>query len=161
MDALAFFDDECYFGIVSEVSESWDKVKRIDSYEEFFGSILFKRMYEIAPDAWAPFSFTAEDVENKNEKFIVFAKRFVRMLDLAVHMLGPDMDIVAEQLMDLGPTHQRYGVTQKHYDLMGQALVFTLEKVLSARNCTPATKHSWTKTFSFMAAAMLNGADSS
>ncbi|CAB9507241.1 expressed unknown protein [Seminavis robusta] len=160
MDALAFFDGECYFGIVSEVSESWDRVKMIESYDEMFGATLFKCMYDIAPDAWTPFAFTADDVEQKNEKFMVFAKRFVRMLDLAVHMLGPDMDIVAEEMMDLGPAHARYGVTARHFELMGQALGHTLEKVLSSRDCTPSTKHSWEKIFSFMSAYMLEGAKS-
>ena len=123
-------------------------------------AFLFRRMFETAPDDWSTFSFTEDDVENKSDKFLEFAKRFVKMLDLSVHMLGPDMEIVQEQLYDLGAAHERYGVTPKHYELMGKALVYTLSTVLGRRSCTEATKDSWEKIYTFITATMMEGASS-
>ena len=117
-------------------------------------------MFEIAPDEWKTFAFTQEDVEKKTEKFVVFARRFVRMSDMAVDMLGPDMDILSEQLADLGVAHKHYGVFQLHYDLMGKSLVHTLSVILSRHSCTDASNDAWGKVFKFMSTAMLHGADS-
>jgi hemoglobin-like flavoprotein len=151
-------DSGSYFEVVSEVSESWDKIKRIPTYDEMFGVALFHRMFEIAPDKWELFPWKREDFENKNEKFIVFTKKFVRMLDMAVHMLGPDMDIVEEQMYDLGSSHERYGVTPEHFDLMGQALIHTLKMVLGPRSFMDRTEQSWQEIYSFMTKTMIKGA---
>ena len=120
--------------------------------------LVTTRMYEIAPDAWGIFPWSSEEMSNKDEKFISFAKKFVRMLDVAVDMLGPDMDVVESQLYDLGTFHKRYGVTPKHYELMGQALVQTLKKVLGRRSFTDRTDKAWKDTFDFMSMTMIQGA---
>ncbi|CAB9507230.1 Globin [Seminavis robusta] len=150
-------DGVSYFETVSEVGQSWDKVKRIPTYDEMFGVALFEQMYEIAPDAWGIFPWSAEDMNNKDEKFLQFAKKFVRMLDVAVDMLGPDMDVVEGQLYDLGSFHKRYGVTPKHYDLMGKSLVQTLKKVLGRRSFTDKTDKAWREVYSFMSMTMIQG----
>ena len=147
-----------YFETVSEVSQSWDKVKRIPTYDEMFGVALFEKMYEAAPDAWEIFPWTKEEMENKDAKFMAFAKKFVRMLDMAVDMLGPDMEVVEEQLYELGSSHKRYGVTPKHFDLMGKSLVAALNKVLGRRSFTEKTEKSWKEVYEFMSMTMIQGA---
>jgi len=102
-------------------------------------------MFEIAPDAWSCYSFNKKDVEEKSEKVLVFAARFVRMLDMAVEMLGPDMDIVAEQLAEIGALHKQYGVSARQYDLMDQALTHTLGTLLPPELYTETTKNAWDK----------------
>lgn len=57
-------------------------------------------------------------------------EKFVGMLDLAIDLLGPDMDLVEEQLQHLGVAHIGYGVMPKHYPLMGKALADTIETKL-------------------------------
>lgn len=73
-------DTLSYFEIVSEVSESWDRVKRIPTYDDLVGFTLFQKMFELAPDTWEMLPFSKDDFESKDEKFLVFAKQFVRML---------------------------------------------------------------------------------
>ena len=119
-----------------------------------------RRMYEIAPDEWCTFSFTHKDVENKTEKFVAFAIRFVRMLDMSIDLLGPDMDIMAEQLSDLGVAHKHFGVSQRHYDLMGKALIYGLGVILCKNTFTDSRKDAWETVFKFMSTAMVNGAES-
>ena len=147
------------FETVSEVTDSWDKLKRIPTYEEVFGVQLYERMFEIAPDAWGGiFQWTKEDFENKDPKAMKFVVNFVKMLDQAVHLLGPDMEIVQEQLFELGKSHTRYGVTPKHFELMGKALVETLQKVVGRRSFTDKTNNAWKEMYAFMSSTMIEGA---
>lgn len=95
-------------------------VKRSGSSEEF-GVDLFKNMYEIAPTAWGVFPWgngdTHKDDFFKDPKFLKFARNFIGMLDMAIDMLGPDLDLVEEQLQHLGVNHIDYGVEPRHYPL--------------------------------------------
>jgi hemoglobin-like flavoprotein len=115
-------------------------------------------MYTMAPEAWGMFPYTRDDIDNKPIKFVSFVKKFVRMLDQAVDMLGPDMEIVEDQLYDLGTSHKRYGVTPKHFELMGKALIVVLKKVLGRRSFTPITDKSWNEIYKFMSMTMIQGA---
>jgi hypothetical protein len=74
--AIFFLAD---FETVNEVTESWDKLKRIPTYDEVFGIALYERMFEIAPDAWiGVFTFKQEDFENREPKAMKFITNFVR-----------------------------------------------------------------------------------
>ncbi|CAB9517764.1 Involved in oxygen transport in the brain. Hexacoordinate globin [Seminavis robusta] len=151
--------DSCaFFGTVSEVYDSWERVKRIPDYEETVGIALFDRMFEVAPDQWGNvFNWTRDDFQNKDEKFLGFANKFVRMLDLAVHMLGPDLEIVEEQMHDIGVSHRNYGVLPIHLQLMGESLAHTLQGLLGS-SFTPATKQAWKDIFGFWSTSMIQGA---
>lgn len=152
-------DNLSFFEIVSEVGESFDKVKRIPTYEDVLGLELFAKMFELEPDEWGMLPFSKEDFEAKDEKVLAHARLFVKMLDLAVHMLGPDLEIVEEQMMDLGQMHGRYGVKKEHYAIMGKALDSALQKVLGKRSYTKRAQESWVFIFKFMTDAMMKGAD--
>jgi len=115
-------------------------------------------MYEIAPDQWGIFPWTPKDVEEKDAKFMDFAKKFIRMLDMAVDMLGPDMDVVESQLYDSGVMHKRFGVTPVHFEKMGEALIYTLQRILGKRSFTDKTQQSWKEIYNFMSMTMIQGA---
>ena len=150
--------DSCaYFETVSEVYDSWERVKRIENYQEIVGVALFDRMFEMAPDEWGIFPWSREDFQNKDEKFLTFAKRFIRMLSSAIDMLGPDMEIVEDQMYDLGAAHKRYGVTPKHFDIMGKALEHILEALLGNKIFTATTKKAWKSVYGFMSTTMIQG----
>ena len=116
-------------------------------------------MYEIAPtkDEWKAYSFSLDDVEHKSEIFLEFSKRFTRMLDMSVNMLGPDLDLLQEQMYHLGILHAQFEVMPHQYELMGRALLYTLEQVLEPRHFTATTRNAWKELFAFMAEAMMEG----
>ena len=142
--------------------DTWCLIKRIPNYKQDFGVALFKRMFEVAPDVWKSFPWghgvaKGEDMSIKNEQFVVFATRFVAMLDMAVDMLGPDLDMAEMQLQQLGVSHIDYGVMPKHYPLMGRALIDTLEAKLGDA-FTIQHKDSWNTVYTFMSVSMMQGA---
>ena len=59
----------------------------------------------------------------------------------------------------LGDRHVGYGVERRHYELVGIALVWMLEKCLGDA-FTPEVKAAWQATYAFLAEAMQDGAQS-
>ena len=79
------------------------------------------------------------------------------MLGAAVNGLA-DLDTLAPQLMELGARHAGYGVTDSHYKAAGDALIWTLERVL-ANEFTPEVEQAWVRVYLLIAATMQAGAD--
>jgi hypothetical protein len=80
------------------------------------------------------------------------------MLDLAVNLLGPDLHPVTVALRDLGARHTAYGVLPSHYDIVGQALLHTLETALGDA-WTDEVKKGWIGVYTFVSTAMIEGAE--
>ena len=57
----------------------------------------------------------------------------------------------------MGRRHVGYGVTAKHYEPVGAALLWTLEKGLGA-DFTPPVKAAWTETYMTVAGVMQKAA---
>ena len=118
-------------------------------------------MFDFAPAVWRSFPWGHGIQEGQdfteNKEFAIFARNFVGMLDMAIDMLGPDMDLVEEQLQVLGVAHIGYGVMPKHYPLMGRALMDTLEEKLGQR-FTKQHKESCNTVYTFMCVSMMQGA---
>ena len=62
------------------------------------------------------------------------------------------------QLMSLGARHAGYGVKDRHYKVVGEALIWTLERGL-ANSFTPEVERAWVRVYLLMAATMQAGAD--
>ena len=66
------------------------------------------------PEAKVIFGFDKNaDVTNelsKSKRFSKHAKYFIQMIDKALGMLGPDIELLTEILLDLGAKHVGYGV---------------------------------------------------
>jgi hemoglobin-like flavoprotein len=58
---------------------------------------------------------------------------------------------------DLGRRHAAYGVTDDHYDTVGAALLWTLEKGLGDA-FTAEAREAWTTVYGLLASTMKNAA---
>ena len=75
--------------------------------------LLPRRLFELEPEAKVIFGFGAnDDVQDlvTGRRFMSHAKYFIQMIDKAFGMLGPDIELLTEILMDLGQKHVRFGV---------------------------------------------------
>ena len=79
------------------------------------------------------------------------------MLDVAVNMLGPDLEPVSIALEELGARHVKYGVIEDHYPIVGEALLTTLESALGD-SWTPTVQEGWTFIYTFVSNTMIKGA---
>jgi hypothetical protein len=123
------------------------------------------RIFDIAPGAWALFPFgkgfdEASDEMFQSPSFRAHSKQVVTMLDTAVSFLGPDLEVLADTLVDLGARHVSYGVMPEHYPIVGEALIGTLAAALGEA-FTDEVKGAWGGVYGFITTHMLKGANES
>ena len=91
-----------------------------------------------------------------NPRFAKLSGSVFDMIDLSVGFLGPDLDPLADQLLDLGERHVRYGVHSSHLTAMGKAIVYTMQELLGDK-FREADVKAWVKVYKFMISHMGKG----
>lgn len=122
------------------VQETWEKVVPIaDTAAELF----YRRLFEIDPKLKALFKST----DMKEQKL-----KLLQMLGMAVKGLD-NLEQLIPAVENLGRRHVGYGVQDSHYDTVGDALLWTLEKGLG-EDFTPEVLNAWTQTYITLATVM-------
>jgi hemoglobin-like flavoprotein len=83
-------------------------------------------------------------------------KKLMAMLSIAVRSLDNMLPLVPV-LADLGQRHRTYGVKERDYALVGEALLWILEKQLGAE-FTPFVRESWSAAYGALCGTMIAGA---
>jgi class 3 adenylate cyclase/hemoglobin-like flavoprotein len=120
------------------VAESWELLRRIPDYEEKTGCLLFSVLFDKCPPAKVLFGFPISmdpksDQLTKSKRFLMHARYMVQMLDKAVQLIGPDAEVLAEILHELGKKHVRLGVKEDFFPIMGVALIEALKVMLGSK----------------------------
>ncbi len=116
--------------------------KKVVPIADTAADIFYDRLFEIAPDTRALFPEVMTDQK----------KKLMQMIGVAVNGLK-DLDAIVPAVQDLGARHNGYNVTDAHYDSVGAALLYTLDKGLGD-DFTPETKAAWTETYGLLAGVM-------
>jgi hemoglobin-like flavoprotein len=109
------------------------------------GMLFYERIFTLAPEARALFG---DDIALQASRTMAAVKTAVDGLD--------DIEQVAPFLVRLGARHVRYGVVPAHFDLVGEAFLWTLEQGLGEA-FTPEVNEAWVAAFGVIARAMLIG----
>jgi hemoglobin-like flavoprotein len=109
------------------------------------GLLFYERIFTMAPEARALFG---DDIALQASRTMAAVKTAVNGLD--------NLDQIAPFLVRLGARHVRYGVQPEHFDLVGGALLWTLEQGLGDA-FTPEVHDAWSAAFGLIARAMLIG----
>src|SRR5262249_41202699 len=126
------------------VRATWTQIVPIaDAAAEQF----YNRLFEIDASTYALFG--ASDMPAQR-------KKLVQTLAIAVGSLD-NIDSLLPAVEDLGRRHAGYGVTDRHYQSVGAALLWTLERGLG-RDWTPATSGAWTSLYGLLSRIMRNAA---
>jgi hemoglobin-like flavoprotein len=83
-------------------------------------------------------------------------QKLMQMISTAVGGLN-DLNQLVPAVKALGSRHSGYGVTTEHYWLVGEALLWTLERGLG-QHFTPDARSAWAKLYHVLAATMQAGA---
>jgi hemoglobin-like flavoprotein len=108
--------------------------------------LFYQRLFEIDPSLKTMFSGDMAEQRRKLMQMLTAAVKGLQRLDRLVPVLE-----------DLGRRHIGYGVTDQHYDTVGAALLWTLEKGLG-RAFTPEMKEAWAAVYGVLADTMRNAA---
>lgn len=100
------------YGAISLVMETWEQLRRIKNYEEVAGSLLFRKLFEIQPSTKVLFGFPIDVDPHSPEllaskRFLMHASYLIEMLDTALNMLGPDIELLSEIMLELGATQKQ------------------------------------------------------
>eukprot|EP00536_Pseudo-nitzschia_multiseries_P006943 jgi/Psemu1/16489/gm1.16489_g len=107
---------ELNYDTASTVIDTWEALKRKQNYEATVGTLLFIKFFALVPDAKAIFGWssetettttTDEDEFSRSPTFLEHAKHFVRFLNSAIDMLGPDLEMLTEIFLELGQRQRR------------------------------------------------------
>ena len=107
-----------------------------------FGLLFYQRLFELDPQMKLLFH---GDLDRQ-------ASMLAEALALGVLQLI-DEDKVSGHIRQLGARHLRYGVLDRHYDVFGQALLWTFEQRLGA-DFTPTVRDAWLEAWDQLAEAM-------
>lgn len=128
---------------VTLVQESFKQVAPI---ADKAADLFYDRLFMIAPEV-RPL-FPADLSEQK--------KKLMQMLATAVTNLH-QVEKILPAVEELGRRHVSYGVTDKHFEPVGAALLWTLEQGLGSA-FTPPVKAAWTETYMTVAGVMTKAA---
>jgi len=126
---------------VELVQTTWEQVVPISDQA---AALFYGRLFELDPDLKPLFS---TDIKEQGRKLMT-------MITAAVRGLG-DLGRLVPVVEDLGRRHVGYGVKDSHYDTVGAALLWTLEKGLGA-GFTDEVKEAWATVYTILATTMKN-----
>ncbi|KAG7340781.1 globin-like protein [Nitzschia inconspicua] len=153
---------EITFTAVNDVCCSWDQLKATPDCDIVVAETLFRKIIEQVffekRDPTAEADLPAQ-TDPSAPLFKIKATMFVKMLDVVLSMLGPDLIPMAVALQELGAKHLDYGVAPNDYTLVGEALFYTLQKYLGDKAWTPRMEKSWRSVYSFISEAMIAGTE--
>ena len=109
--------------------------------------LFYDRLFAI--DTSTRSMFTATNMAEQRKKLMQALAFVIGGLDKTEQLLPT--------IQSLGRNHVRYGVTDKHYDSVGAALLWTLEQGLKDA-WTPAVKDAWVAAYTLVAGVMKDAA---
>mmetsp|Transcript_3507 Transcript_3507/g.9271 ORF Transcript_3507/g.9271 Transcript_3507/m.9271 type:complete len:198 (+) Transcript_3507:166-759(+) len=148
--------DELDYETASMVIESWEALRCMENYAPRTGRGLLVRFFAEEPAAKAVFGFDNAPKRWRNnasvydsEEFLDVAKNLMDIVEQAVDMLGPDLQVLAEVLIELGEKyHREYGMEYEYYGALGKALIDQLEEMLGPQGLFGIrTKSCWLQVY--------------
>lgn len=128
---------------ITLVQSTWTKVVPISTTAS---RLFYDRLFELDPQLRPLFKASIEEQGAK----------LMKMIDAAVGGLT-DLPALVPVVQDLGRRHVGYGVEDSHYDTVGTALLWTLEKGLGP-DFTPPVKQAWATAYGTLAGVMKTAA---
>ena len=122
-----------------------DSFRQVAPIAETAAQLFYARLFELDPDLELLFK------GNLSEQ----GRKLMQMLALAVSSLDR-MEQLLPVVRSLGSRHVAYGVRDKDYGTVGQALLWTLQKGLGDA-FTPDVEAAWSNVYATLASAMQSG----
>ncbi len=123
------------------VQQSFEQVARIAGPA---AALFYERLFTLDPMLRPMFSHT--DMGAQGQKLMLAIGQVVGALR------SPERVLPA--LQALGARHAGYGVTERHYETVGSALIWTLEQGLGEA-FTPAVREAWSEAYGIVSGTMM------
>jgi hemoglobin-like flavoprotein len=126
------------------IKKSWGELRGVKP--EIIGGVFYRKLFIDIPEVKKMFTTSGEEQ----------SKKLIDMLSLIVARLER-LNELTEDIKQLAKRHAGYGVTEKHYDYVGSALVWTLQQAF--RNSWNAElQNAWVHCYTILAGVMITAA---
>jgi len=122
--------------------------KKVVPIKETAGELFYNRLFTLDPELKPLFP---EDIKPQIQKLMATIATAVGALN--------KLETIVPVVQELGRRHVAYGVKDKDYDTVAEALLWTLEQGLG-EDFTPETKEAWTACYLLLAGTMMDAAKS-
>ena len=122
------------------VKESWAQVVPIS---ETAGMLFYNRLFEVAPMVRSMFG---DDLRPQ-------ARKLMSMLSMIVSKLDR-LDTLLDEIKMLAGRHDKYGARPEHYEVVGNCLLWTLNKGLGDK-WNNETEEAWVRAYGILSSAMI------
>jgi hemoglobin-like flavoprotein len=126
---------------IQRIHHSWRLLKAVDP--AIVGDVFYSRLFFLHPRLRGMFP---KKMEEQHQKLIDMLSHMVARLD------QPEQ--LAQEVQAMGARHLGYGVKPEHYAMVGDALLWTLEKGLG-HDWTPETAEAWAACYDLIAGKMM------
>jgi len=109
--------------------------------------LFYCRLFELDPSLRLMFR---SDMTEQKQKLMIAIAMVVAALD--------KLETILPSVKELGRRHHEYGVQKRHYDVVGAALLWTLEIGLG-NGWTRELSDAWATAYTVLATVMMEGAD--
>ena len=123
------------------IKKSWTLLEKTDPVE--IGDTFYSRLFFENPELRKMFS---QDIEGQY-------KKLVDMLDTIVARLE-NLDELKGDIVAMSKRHVDYGVKPAHYNMVGKALLYTLQKALGDQ-WTDEVRSAWINCYSILSGTMI------
>ena len=125
------------------VKDSWARVVPIS---ETAAELFYGKLFELDPSVRSMFK---GDMKEQGRKLMAILNTAVMSLD--------NLQSIVPAIQDMGKRHVGYGVRDKHYDTVGEALIWTLATGLKD-DFDEQTKAAWIGVYTLVATTMKDAA---
>ena len=123
------------------VKESWSLVA---TNPEAAGKLFYGRLFEVAPGV--RHMFKGEITEQ--------SRKLMGMLAMIVSKLHK-LDTLIDEIKMLAKRHDKYGAKREHYQVVGECLIWTLNRGLG-EHWNKETEEAWVAAYTLLSGAMID-----
>jgi len=124
------------------VKASWQHIAELDAV--IVGHLFYTRLFEAHPEVKHLFK---SPVPEQSKKLLYMISYVIARLD--------KLEDIMEDVQRLAQRHVRYGVKEMHYEMVGAALIWTLQKGL-ADTWNKELEEAWITCYRLLSSAMID-----
>lgn len=125
---------------VQLVRHSWRLISRLDPI--MVGDVFYSRLFFAHPSLRKIFP---KDMTPQYQKLVLMLNHIVARMENPQEM--------TLELQQMGERHRGYGTRNSHYEVVGQALIWTLQQALG-KDWQPELAAAWLATYAWIAHVM-------
>jgi len=126
------------------IKKSWGVIRNID--QAVVGDVFYSKLFFENPELRKMFP------ENMEAQY----RKLIEMLNVIVARLEK-LDELKSEITIMAERHVSYGVKPQHYNLVGVALIWTLQKALG-NEWDDETKAAWINCYTILSGTMITAA---